>query len=776
MLRKCVFLSVIIVMILSLWACGGAAPVEEEEEVTPVEDEEIITPAEEEAEEVEAAPLITRSMSRSVKVTLDSGRSAGAVISADGGIISATAADGSRFTLSFPVKSVLGAKEVTLTPVSAMEGLPLSGRLVAAVQLEPEGLRLFKPATLTIELPDPVPAENLIGFAYSGSGEGFHLTSLEVSGATLTFQLMHFSGVGAGTGIAADYEILAHVIDGNLAPETHAQEQIAYVNATYKDGEAATDATMAILRVWFRASVLPGLNGADTWGTLMYAKSELDKWLGYYFKLEKLLDAGLDPGLDQDYDSALEALGDAIQRVLHKENALVICNTGPEDEKVHRNRLHYLQYLVGVSALNRDDLVWGQDALGTVSIGLKAVVPGIAVPLTNPRLKWGETSEGRFELVATLTDPGGFAYDMSELPCVSIRWESCCPFTLGVDQNGVVTGRNPGTRCVEASITGIDAAHVGTGTAEVMVTVTGMVHVVASIYPEFVEGTEGRLAEGILFPGESVRLIVTTKDKSGKPVPWPDDWDVELVFFGPQGRELEAAPDFITVSEWEFSDQYSGAVSPTVLFTAVAAGWVQPHVYVSGAGWSQDYGWKDIAVLPDITGTWKGRYDVEDCILDHVKQIYDKNWIRLTITRTNEGHLLQLSGELAWTHSWEIIECREIVEDADDCWFTGAWEVWRQCYTKTDQTITIPYDSSLAWDYQLWQDGQFECIGYTLISAIHRYADPNPPDRALLQPDVFTCNNEESPGVRGFNLVLYTFDHIQGQGGLVLWDYWNLYR
>jgi len=35
MLRKCVFLSVVVVMILSLSACGGGAPVGEEEELAP---------------------------------------------------------------------------------------------------------------------------------------------------------------------------------------------------------------------------------------------------------------------------------------------------------------------------------------------------------------------------------------------------------------------------------------------------------------------------------------------------------------------------------------------------------------------------------------------------------------------------------------------------------------------------------------------------------------------------------------------------------------------
>ena len=36
MFRKCVSLSVVTVMILSVFACGGAAPAEEEEEVTDV--------------------------------------------------------------------------------------------------------------------------------------------------------------------------------------------------------------------------------------------------------------------------------------------------------------------------------------------------------------------------------------------------------------------------------------------------------------------------------------------------------------------------------------------------------------------------------------------------------------------------------------------------------------------------------------------------------------------------------------------------------------------
>jgi len=438
---------------------------------------------------------------------------------------------------------------------------------------------------------------------------------------------------------------------------------------------------------------------------------------------------GLDQGLDADRERAFEAVGDAIQRVLHKENALGICNTGPEDEMVHRERLIYLMKVADELPLNREELVWLWDELCTVSIDLKAVVPGTDTPLTGElELGAGETSEGRFELIATVTDRGGVAYDMSdmsELPCVSILWESCCPFTLAVNQDGVVTGIQPGKRCVTASITGIDDDYIrGNRTAEVMVTVTGVRRTIASISGDFVDGTEGRLARGLLFPGETARLIATAKDKSGNPVPWPDYWDVEFVLFDVNGLETDHA-DCITVSEWEFSDQYSGVVSPSVLITAVEVGWVQLRLRVSGDGWSQEYLGANVAVLPDLAGTWTGTYEVEDFRGEHVTTIYNTNWVRLTITHdeAGEGYLLQPSGELAWTRT----------ESGERCLvFTREWDEARQTrvlkclssepYTDTEsfnhelaQTINIPYDSSLSWWYQLWKDGQLEDIGYFLI-------------------------------------------------------------
>src|SRR5215510_4056893 len=78
-----------------------------------------------------------------VAPTLDSDHAVTQVVPAGGGTVTATGSDGSKFTLIIPVNSLLSSARVKMTPVSAVGGLPLSGGLAAAVQLEPDGLRLF---------------------------------------------------------------------------------------------------------------------------------------------------------------------------------------------------------------------------------------------------------------------------------------------------------------------------------------------------------------------------------------------------------------------------------------------------------------------------------------------------------------------------------------------------------------------------------------------------------------------------------------------------------
>jgi hypothetical protein len=85
---------------------------------------------------------------------------------------------------------------VTMTPVTKLGGL--KGTIAGAFQLEPDGLRLLKPVTLTI---DVSATSGLKAFTYSGNGTDFHLYPLKVEGGKATLQLIHFSGYGVGEGL-----------------------------------------------------------------------------------------------------------------------------------------------------------------------------------------------------------------------------------------------------------------------------------------------------------------------------------------------------------------------------------------------------------------------------------------------------------------------------------------------------------------------------------------------------------------------------------------------
>jgi hypothetical protein len=98
-------------------------------------------------------------------------------------------------------------------------GSPL-GDLAGAVQIEPSGLQLLKPASLTITLPGSADLSKLTGFATAGGGEDFGLYPLE-TGAGLVMSLSHFSTYGAAA--ATDTQAAAAL--SRMPERTQAQYQ-----------------------------------------------------------------------------------------------------------------------------------------------------------------------------------------------------------------------------------------------------------------------------------------------------------------------------------------------------------------------------------------------------------------------------------------------------------------------------------------------------------------------------------------------------------------------
>ena len=109
-------------------------------------------------------------------VTLDTNQVARALIPVDGGSLSLTNPEGTRFTLFLPTNALLSPEEISMTLVTNVTG-PAGPPLYShngqgVVQLGPEGLHLFEPAILTIESSSPVLPNEVIGFAYGGGRRG----------------------------------------------------------------------------------------------------------------------------------------------------------------------------------------------------------------------------------------------------------------------------------------------------------------------------------------------------------------------------------------------------------------------------------------------------------------------------------------------------------------------------------------------------------------------------------------------------------------------------
>jgi uncharacterized protein (TIGR02145 family) len=134
-----------------------------------------------------------------VVVSLDAQLSVSSTITTDGGTLSATGADGTKYTLTFPKGALFGKEVITITPIAGIAGLHFSGPVVGGLQMAPDGLRLLKAAILTIESPKVVASAGFetVAFGYEKNGEGVFLSLPEIKGNTISMEIWHFSGGGA---------------------------------------------------------------------------------------------------------------------------------------------------------------------------------------------------------------------------------------------------------------------------------------------------------------------------------------------------------------------------------------------------------------------------------------------------------------------------------------------------------------------------------------------------------------------------------------------------
>ncbi|MCB1246825.1 MAG: hypothetical protein KDB69_06150 [Acidimicrobiia bacterium] len=167
-------------------------------------------------------------------------------VGAAGGTVTATA-DGFTYTLDVPPGALFDVTPITMTPVEVTS--PDTDVTFRAVQMEPDGLILLKPATLTVDGPFDG-SLTLSGFGTDHEGGEFHLAPT-MGASARAIRVSHFSILGVTE--ASQVEI-DHVLETYTpsARENRAVEQLMVIFANVPAGDARNTGMENVFVGWFR--------------------------------------------------------------------------------------------------------------------------------------------------------------------------------------------------------------------------------------------------------------------------------------------------------------------------------------------------------------------------------------------------------------------------------------------------------------------------------------------------------------------------------------------
>jgi hypothetical protein len=134
---------------------------------------------------------------RNLQPTLAASSTASADMGWAGGTIEASGPAGASYRLEIPPEALPVQTTITMTPLSELTGfgsLDASLEHMLGVELEPEGLQLLVPATLTMMPAVALPPAGIATGDYLGHGEDAGLLLADTTDTTITFEISHFSG------------------------------------------------------------------------------------------------------------------------------------------------------------------------------------------------------------------------------------------------------------------------------------------------------------------------------------------------------------------------------------------------------------------------------------------------------------------------------------------------------------------------------------------------------------------------------------------------------
>lgn len=230
-----------------------------------------------------------------------------------------TAAGGITYRLDVPAGALPTTVLIRMTPIATIGNLPLTGGLVAAVDLQPSGLKFAKAAILRIGVSAP-PRNGLTLAGFSMNDNGTK-TTREFAAARATEVLVpvpHFTAAGAAFGTTQDVESMSPPLTRNAIAETFAQRFASVASGGSSSGGPAM---LLALIGWFDNGVLPQLQAATTDDALVAALTEYDIWANQTFGIFGTIPlSSNDPALQSRRLQYSTALGPKLEDAIRQNN------------------------------------------------------------------------------------------------------------------------------------------------------------------------------------------------------------------------------------------------------------------------------------------------------------------------------------------------------------------------------------------------------------------------------------------------------------------------
>jgi hypothetical protein len=236
-----------------------------------------------------------------VAPVLNSNVTVSAALDYFGGTLTLTNAAGYVFALTVPPGALDWPEVITITDVAQVGGLPLSGGLRAAVNMQPEGLIFNVPARLDIQSPAVLNTNALLGFSALGDGRLFALHPSSISSRTVSLGLLHFTMAGMGEGTGSDAQAQGENVPDDPMTASDQELEKARQECLLSDCDTAShvEKVRQLMIQYADQTVLPKLRSAVANPEDSVLDDALYVWLEWCRRLELLGLAENTLGTDQ---------------------------------------------------------------------------------------------------------------------------------------------------------------------------------------------------------------------------------------------------------------------------------------------------------------------------------------------------------------------------------------------------------------------------------------------------------------------------------------------